>query len=186
MPNNLQGYRSCTKGPVAVVFIWPWIRSHSPEGAGLTNAPPCMAAFWGLRWEIDACSLCPLSVLTKSSIMFWSALFDLAIQWCFACSRYLPLGCVTKVWNAAKGQDVVFEETSQLVKQFKIINLGFYYLSFYLSTKILIFYSIPWNIVIKNHIKNKSLYRFLFIQNGKYMLRFICHSIHFIWHFGLA
>lgn len=54
------------------------------KGSGLMSAPPCMAALWTLWWEIDACSLCPFSLLTKSSIMFWSTSFDLAIQWCFA------------------------------------------------------------------------------------------------------
>lgn len=45
--------------------------------------PPCAAALWALRWEIDACSSCPFSLSTESSIMFRSTWFDLAVQRCF-------------------------------------------------------------------------------------------------------
>lgn len=86
MPNNLQGYNSVSKykGSCAV--------SLSGLGSGATrqrepadkHSPSCKAALWALWWEIDTCSRCPFSLLTKSSIMFWSTLFDLTIERCSA------------------------------------------------------------------------------------------------------
>lgn len=80
MPNNLQDYNSsCIKGSVTVSRL-TLDEEPTAEGNGLTTVPLCMAAFWAVQWEIEACSLCPFSLFIMSSIMLPSTRFDLSIQ----------------------------------------------------------------------------------------------------------